>query len=157
MVKRCLVKRRFWKHLILFIPTWGKSSKQQWLWLARIPWVGETCMPQRSPCARPLYLWHQPVDTDLEMGLKQEGKDFLHSTQPTLKITSTWYRFPLLCWKPVNLLPLCREVGGNPGWGPTPSSMGLSNPWSKPGIIDAGEQLQMKGMSVCAGGEALLK
>ena len=67
--------------------------------------------------------------------VEAERKDFLQWTRLTLKMTSTWYRFPLLCWKPVNLLPLCREVRGNPGWGPTPSSMGLPDSRSKPGII----------------------
>lgn len=53
----------------------------------------------------------------------------------TLKITSTWYLFPLLCWCPANRLPLCRGMVGNPGCFPTPSSSGQSPFANSPGIF----------------------
>jgi len=53
----------------------------------------------------------------------------------TLKMTSTWYLFPLLCWWPANRLPLCRGMVGNPGCFPTPSSSGESPIANSPGIF----------------------
>ena len=52
----------------------------------------------------------------------------------TWNTTSTWYLFPLLCWWPVNLLPLCRGVTGHPDCLPTPSTPPLSPSTNRPGI-----------------------
>lgn len=44
----------------------------------------------------------------------------------TWMMTSTWYLFPLLCWKPLNRLPLWKGEQGKPNCLPTPKGFSSS-------------------------------